>query len=180
VNYLANYYKNLCEELEEKILSIQQILNEFSEEEDDGSIEEPEQPKSIEDKWIDDTKHIYDEDQAFAIKVPPLRTGKNGNYREWKAANAARNMALKRSRMVGGRGGRRVVRIGDPTTPEKSSTETPKKSIDVNKIGGGIFGTYSNDDSVDLRRKNAGISLYPRSGLGHRKSSGSGFMSSFE
>jgi len=97
MNYLTNHYKNLCEQLQNTINSLEFQLSE-----------------------------AMSEDEARGMPVPMLKTGKGGNYAEWRAANDARNAALRQSRL----GTNKPSKFG-----EKDSEEPRKPRRGVTKSG---------------------------------------------
>lgn len=99
MDYLTNHYKNLCEQLQEKLNILEAQISE-----------------------------AMSEDEALGMPVPMLRTGKRGNYEQWRAANDARNAALRDARMGGG--GEKIigklVRAEDlDKKPGKADTKFP-------------------------------------------------------
>lgn len=149
MHYLSEYYKNLCEQLQEKLNILEAELgrvqaNTKREREDleaaamNPSYSSTPDPKSdlirvtprpkVIDKKIDGGPKIrpkprpasenprlkkenpkpvneaMSEDEARGLPVPILRSGKGGNYADWRAANDARNAALRNARLgVGNR-----------------------------------------------------------------------------
>ena len=104
MDYLTNHYKNLCEQLQEKLNILEAQISE-----------------------------AMSEQEAMGMSVPILKSGKGGNYEEWRAAKDARNAALRKARM----GGDREKVIGKLVRPEdldkEAGTIDPKIPSDIFK-----------------------------------------------
>lgn len=101
MDYLTNYYKNLSEQLQEKLNILEAQINE-----------------------------AMSEQEALGMPVPILRSGKGGNYEEWRAAKDARNAALRQARLgIGNR--ERVLAAREKRRKEKGTTTTEPLKIDT-------------------------------------------------
>jgi hypothetical protein len=175
MHYLSEYYKNLCEQLQEKLNILEAELgrvqaNTKREREDleaaamNPSYSSTPDPKSdlirvtprpkVIDKKIDGGPKIrpkprpasenprlkkenpktvneaMSEDEARGMPVPILRSGKGGNYADWRAANDARNAALRNARLgVGNRD--KVNAAREKRRKEKGTTTTEPLKIDT-------------------------------------------------
>jgi hypothetical protein len=99
MHYLTNYYRNLSEQLQEKVNFLEKQLNEYS---------LPGDPY---------------------VAVPTLKTGKGGNYAEWKDAIDKRN-AMKRAQNLGLLG-KKPDRKPIPSTTTKPETKPAKPGISI-------------------------------------------------
>jgi hypothetical protein len=124
MHYLANYYKNLSEELQEKINKLEAQLNEYS---------LPGDPY---------------------VAVPTLKTGKGGNYAEWKNAVDQRN-AMKRAENLGLLG-KKPDRKPAPSTTTKPETKPARPGIPIFPERKPLIGKVpmlTDTDAIDIMPK---------------------------
>jgi hypothetical protein len=124
MHYLTNYYKNLSEELQEKINKLEAQLNEYS---------LPGDPY---------------------VAVPTLKTGKGGNYAEWKNAVDQRN-AMKRAQNLGLLG-KKPERKPVPSITSKPETKPTRPGIPMFPERKPLIGKVpmlTDTDAIDIMPK---------------------------
>jgi len=104
-------------------------------------------------------KEAMSEQEAMGMPVPILKSGKDGNYEEWRAAKDARNAALRQARL--GTGNKeKVLAAREKRRKEKETTKTEPLKIDTKPRIPGMSDDidimpkpdYKTDDRLPLNR----------------------------